>query len=73
MATAGTAEDLSSLINKQASFCLNESAAAPHGNLFIGDDRLTLNSDADGETVVWLYMCLYACVCACVLLFAAVS
>lgn len=62
MATAA-AEELNALLNKQECFCLNESAAAPHGNLFLEDDRLTLNSDADGNPVMCnLFVCCVLCV-----------
>ena len=62
MATAA-AEELNALLNKHECFCLNESAAAPHANLFLEDDRLTLNSDADGNVPVGSRLCVMFPVC----------
>ena len=46
--------DLSEYLDKTACYARNESASAPWGNLFIGDSRLGLRSDADEQLLVHL-------------------
>ena len=41
-------------IDQASSFCLNEDAAAPFGNLFIGDSSLSLKSDCDEQLILQL-------------------
>ncbi|GMH72986.1 hypothetical protein TrRE_jg617, partial [Triparma retinervis] len=40
------------LISKSECYCLNECHDATHENLFIGDDRLALKSDADEQLLI---------------------
>jgi hypothetical protein len=44
--------DLSDLIDKGQCYCLNEQKSAPFANLFMGDDRLQLKSDADEQLLL---------------------
>jgi len=44
--------DLDAVINKSQSFCLNEAAGHPMSNLFVGDDRLYLESGADEQLLL---------------------
>lgn len=44
--------DLSGCIDKTGTFCLNEKPEHTHANLFQGDDRLYLESDADEQLLV---------------------
>lgn len=46
--------DLGSFLDRTACYARNESAASPWGNLFIGDSRLGLRSDADEQLIVHL-------------------
>jgi len=46
--------DLSAYLDKTACYARNESASAPWGNLFVGDSRLGLRSDADEQLLVHL-------------------
>lgn len=47
-----TMRDITPLISKAECYCLNECHDAPHPNLFIGDDRLPLKSDADEQLLL---------------------
>uniref|UniRef100_A0A7S2SRN7 PITH domain-containing protein n=1 Tax=Rhizochromulina marina TaxID=1034831 RepID=A0A7S2SRN7_9STRA len=49
---ASQAEDLSPVIDKGQSFCLNEDAAHSFGNLFIGDETLFLRSSSDDQLII---------------------
>ncbi|KAG5184638.1 PITH domain-containing protein [Tribonema minus] len=44
--------DLNDLISKAECFCLNEKPSATWRNLFMGDDRLLLTSDADEQLLL---------------------
>lgn len=44
--------DLSEKLDKTACYARNENASYPWGNLFIGDSRLGLQSDADEQLIV---------------------
>eukprot|EP00621_Florenciella_sp_RCC1693_P013149 CAMPEP_0182552904 /NCGR_PEP_ID=MMETSP1323-20130603/49215_1 /TAXON_ID=236787 /ORGANISM="Florenciella parvula, Strain RCC1693" /LENGTH=183 /DNA_ID=CAMNT_0024764617 /DNA_START=15 /DNA_END=566 /DNA_ORIENTATION=+ len=44
--------DLGDIIDKKQCFCLNEDPAHPHTNLFMGDERLFLQSDSDEQLLV---------------------
>lgn len=44
--------DLQDQITKSGCFCLNESASAPHSNLFVGDHTQVLRSDADEQLII---------------------
>ena len=44
--------DITPLISKSECYCLNECHDATHENLFIGDDRLALKSDADEQLLI---------------------
>ncbi len=46
--------DLSDKLDKTQCYCRNENAAYPWGNLFIGDSRLSLQSDADEQLILHL-------------------
>ena len=46
--------DISSLLSKGECYCLNEKSSHPHTNLFIGDNRLGLMSDADEQLMIHL-------------------
>jgi len=41
--------DITDKINKAESYCLNADNKYPWTNLFMGDERLQLRSDTDGE------------------------
>ncbi|GMI48067.1 hypothetical protein TrCOL_g11429 [Triparma columacea] len=47
-----TMRDITPLIAKAECYCLNECHDATHENLFIGDDRLALKSDADEQLLI---------------------
>ena len=44
--------DVTSLLSKAKTYCLNEDPSFPHANLFIGDDRLVLRSDTDSQLLI---------------------
>mmetsp|Transcript_25463 Transcript_25463/g.33249 ORF Transcript_25463/g.33249 Transcript_25463/m.33249 type:complete len:181 (+) Transcript_25463:60-602(+) len=44
--------DITNLIDKSNSYCLNEHPSYRFGNLFMGDDRLQLRSDADEQLLI---------------------
>lgn len=46
--------DLSDKLDKPACYARNENASYPWGNLFIGDSRLALRSDADEQLIIHL-------------------
>lgn len=49
---AAAPEDLGPVIDKHQSFCLNEDAAHPFTNLFIGDETLFLRSSSDDQLII---------------------
>ena len=46
--------DLSEKLDKSACYARNENAGYPWGNLFIGDSRLGMKSDADEQLIIHL-------------------
>lgn len=44
--------DLGGCIDKTGTYCLNEKPEHPHGNLFMGDERLFLESDTDEQLLI---------------------
>jgi hypothetical protein len=46
--------DLSTILDKSACYARNENAGFPWGNLFIGDSRLGMRSDADEQLILHL-------------------
>ena len=46
--------DLSTILDKSACYARNENAGFPWGNLFIGDSRLGMQSDADEQLIIHL-------------------
>ena len=46
--------DLSDKLDKPLCYCRNENSAYPWTNLFIGDSRLGLQSDADEQLIIHL-------------------
>jgi hypothetical protein len=46
--------DLSEKLDKPLCYARNENAAYPWGNLFIGDSRLGMQSDADEQLIIHL-------------------
>jgi hypothetical protein len=46
--------DLSTILDKSACYARNENAGFPWGNLFIGDSRLGMRSDADEQLIIHL-------------------
>ena len=49
-----TIRDLTDIFAKPQCYCLNESPNSPYQNLFIGDTRLALRSDADEQLMLHL-------------------
>jgi len=50
--TIPTTTDLAEIIDKGQSFCLNQDSAHTMSNLFIGDERLFLQSDTDEQLIM---------------------
>jgi hypothetical protein len=46
--------DLSTILDKSACYARNENAGFPWTNLFIGDSRLGMQSDADEQLIIHL-------------------
>ena len=46
--------DLSTMLDKTACYARNENSGYPWGNLFIGDSRLGMQSDADEQLIIHL-------------------
>lgn len=46
--------DLSTILDKSACYARNENSGFPWGNLFIGDSRLGMQSDADEQLIIHL-------------------
>eukprot|EP00804_Cyclotella_cryptica_P016631 CCRYP_001947-RA/>CCRYP_001947-RA protein AED:0.11 eAED:0.10 QI:0/0/0/1/1/1/3/0/192 len=46
--------DLSTILDKSACYARNENSGYPWGNLFIGDSRLGMRSDADEQLIIHL-------------------
>ena len=46
--------DLSEKLDKSSCYARNENSAYPWGNLFIGDSRLGMQSDADEQLIIHL-------------------
>ncbi len=44
--------DITNLVSKSECYCLNEEQPGSHNNLFVGDDRLGLKSDADEQLLL---------------------
>ena len=68
--TNADSEDLNGCIQQSDVTCLNEDSSHNHANLFMGDARLTLKSDADGtfllcivptHTSRWYLRCAVLC------------
>lgn len=51
---AAKEENVNEHLIKEQCYCLNEDLAAPHSNLFIGDDALVLTSNADEQLLLHL-------------------
>ena len=45
-------QNLDAVIDKNQSFCLNQDSGHNMGNLFIGDERLYLQSDTDEQLLI---------------------
>ena len=58
--------DLSEKLDKPLCYARNENTAYPWGNLFIGDSRLGMQSDADEQLIIHLSFQEFVKVCMCV-------
>ena len=64
--------DLSTILDKSACYARNENSGFPWGNLFIGDSRLGMQSDADEQLIIHLSFQEFVRVCCFCLQFATV-
>ena len=65
--------DLSTILDKSACYARNENSGFPWGNLFIGDSRLGMQSDADEHLIIHLSFQEFVRVCRFCVEFATLN